>query len=172
MKKVAVFGNTGGGKSTLSLKLSEIRNLPVYVLDKIQYKPGGSEVLYEDYKRTHEQIIAKDEWVIDGFGCLETLWLRLNKADTLVYIDLPLYVHFWWVTKRFLTGFFNPPKGWPDNSPIWKSSMNSYYILWLCHQRLTPKYRDYVLQAKGSKQVYHLQSTQQIKQFFESIQVY
>ncbi len=82
MKKVAVFGNTGGGKSTLSLKLSEIRNLPLYVLDKIQYKPGGSEVPYEDYKRSHEEIMAKDEWVIDGFGCLETLWLRLDKADT------------------------------------------------------------------------------------------
>ena len=113
--------------------------------------------------------MAKDEWVIDGFGCLETLWLRLEKADTLVYIDLPLYVHFWWVTKRFITGFFYPPKGWPDNTHIWKSSMNSYYILWLCHQRLTPKYRDYVLQAKECKTVYHLQSTQEIKQFFESM---
>ena len=70
--------------------------------------------------------MAKDEWVIDGFGCLETVWLRLEKADTLVYIDLPLYVHFWWVTKRFITGFFSPPKGRPDNPPIWKSSMNSY----------------------------------------------
>ncbi|CCQ57261.1 hypothetical protein CWATWH0003_0469 [Crocosphaera watsonii WH 0003] len=34
MKKVAVFGNTGGGKSTLSRKLSEMTNLPLYVLDK------------------------------------------------------------------------------------------------------------------------------------------
>ncbi len=169
MKKVAVFGNAGGGKSTLSRRLSEITNLPLYVLDKIQYKPGGIQVPYEEYKRSHEEIIAKDEWVIDGFGCLETVWLRLSKADTLVYIDLPLYVHFWWVTKRFITGFFIPPKGWPENTPLWKSSMNSYYTLWLCHQRLTPKYRDYVLQAKNTKKVYHLQSTKQIRKFFEAI---
>jgi adenylate kinase family enzyme len=37
MKKVAVFGNTGGGKSTLSKQLAEITGLPLYVLDKIQY---------------------------------------------------------------------------------------------------------------------------------------
>ncbi|CCQ59949.1 hypothetical protein CWATWH0401_2058 [Crocosphaera watsonii WH 0401] len=47
MKKVAVFGNTGGGKSTLSRKLSEMTNLPLYVLDKIQYKPGGVAVPYK-----------------------------------------------------------------------------------------------------------------------------
>jgi adenylate kinase family enzyme len=36
MEKIAVFGNTGGGKSTLSKKLSEILDLPLYALDKIQ----------------------------------------------------------------------------------------------------------------------------------------
>ncbi len=169
MKKVAVFGNTGGGKSTLSRKLSEMKNLPLYILDKIQYKPGGVRVPYEEFKQNHEEIISQDEWVIDGFGSLEMVWLTLGKADTLVYIDLPLSVHFWWVTKRFITGFFVPPKGWPENSPLLKSSLQSYNTLWLCHQRLTPKYRDYVLEAKKTKKVYHLQSTQDIKNFFELI---
>ncbi len=170
MKKIAVFGNTGGGKSTLSRRLSLITDLPLYVLDKIQYQPGGTEVPYLEYKRTHEQILGTDKWIIDGFGCIETVWLRLSEADTLVYVDLPLYVHFWWVTKRFITGFFIPPKGWPENSPILKSSITSYRTLWLCHKRLTPKYREYVLQARSTKKVYHLQSTRQISQFFESIQ--
>ena len=41
MKKVAVFGNAGGGKSTLSKRLAELTGLPLVVLDLIQYKPGG-----------------------------------------------------------------------------------------------------------------------------------
>ena len=94
MKKVAVFGNTGGGKSTLSKRLSEITGLPLYALDKIQYQSGGAEVPHEEYKRTHEKILAADRWIIDGFGCRETIWLRLNEADSLVFVDLPLYVHF------------------------------------------------------------------------------
>jgi len=82
MKKVAVFGNTGG-KSTLSKRLSQITGLPLHVLDKIQYQSGGIEVLQEDYKRTHENF-ETDRWIIDGFGCIETLWLRLNEADSLI----------------------------------------------------------------------------------------
>lgn len=169
MQKVAVFGNTGGGKSTLSKKLSQITGLPLYVLDKIQYRPGGIKVSDEEYQDIHEKILAKDQWIIEGFGSLETVWIRLSKADTLVYIDLPLYVHFWWVTKRLITGFFFPPDGWPKNSPLLKSSITSYRNLRLCHTHLTPKYREYVTQAKSTKKVYHLQSTQQISQFFDSM---
>jgi adenylate kinase family enzyme len=167
MKKVAVFGNAGGGKSTLSKRLSEITGLPLYILDKIQFQPGGIEVLKEEYKRAHEEILATDQWIIDGFGCMETLWLRLNKADSLVYVDLPIYVHFWWVTKRLVTGYFKPPEGWPEKSPILESSLNSYRALWLCEKYLAPKYREYIKQAQSTKTVYHIRTTKQISQFLE-----
>ena len=170
MQKVAVFGNAGGGKSTLSKRLSQITGLPLHILDKIQYQPGGESIPHEDYKRVHQQILVTDRWIIDGFGCMETLWLRLNEADSLVFIDLPLYVHFWWVTKRLITGYFSPPDGWPQNSPILRSSLTSYRVLWLCHKHLTPKYREYIEQSQSIKSVYHIRSTKQISQFFELIE--
>jgi adenylate kinase family enzyme len=169
MKKVAVFGNAGGGKSTLSKKLSEMTGLPLYTLDKIQYQAGGIKVPSEDYQRAHQTILDTDRWIIDGFGCLETVWLRLNEAESLVFVDLPLSVHFWWVTKRFLSGYFNPPEGWPEQSPILESSMNSYRTLWLCHTYMTPRYREYIKQVESTKRVYHIRSTAQISQFLASI---
>jgi adenylate kinase family enzyme len=169
MKKVAVFGNAGGGKSTLSKKLSQMTGLPLHILDKIKYQPGGAEVPHEDYKHIHQEILHTEKWIIDGFGSIETLWPRLDEADTLVFIDLPLYVHFWWVTKRLITGYFQPPEGWPQNSPILRSSLSSYRVLWLCHKYLTPKYREYIEQAQSSKNVHHIRSTKQISQFFQSI---
>ncbi len=42
MRKVAVFGNAGGGNSTLARQLAEVTQLPLYPLDTIQYKPGRS----------------------------------------------------------------------------------------------------------------------------------
>lgn len=170
MKKVAVFGNAGGGKSTLSKRLSQITGLPLHVLDKIKYQSGGSQVPDEDYQRVHQQILVTDRWIIDGFGSVETVWLRLNEADSLVFVDLPLYVHFWWVTKRLITGFFKPPEGWPDKSPILRSSLSSYRVLWLCHIYLTPKYREYIEQVQSLKSVYHIRGTKQISQFFELIE--
>jgi adenylate kinase family enzyme len=170
MQKVAVFGNAGGGKSALSKRLSEITGLPLHVLDKIKYQSRGTEVPHENYKRAHQQILATDCWIIDGFGCMETLWLRLNEADSLVFVDLPLYVHFWWVTKRLITGWVKPPEGWTEKSPILKSSLSSYRALWLCHKHLTPKYREYIKQSQSIKRVYHIRSTEQISQFFGLIE--
>ncbi|MBD2533723.1 adenylate kinase [Nostoc flagelliforme FACHB-838] len=170
MKKVAVFGNTGGGKSTLSKRLSQITGLPLHILDKIEFHPGGAKVPHEDYKRIHQEILHTERWIIDGFGSMETLWPRLDDADTLVFVDLPLYVHFWWVTKRFITGYFQPPEGWPQNSPILRSSLSSYRVLWLCHKYLTPKYSEYIQQAQSNKNVYHIRSIKEISQFFELIQ--
>ncbi len=170
MKKVAVFGNTGGGKSTLSKKLSEITELPLYVLDKIKYQDGGKEVQYEKYRKVHGQILESEEWIIDGYGCLETLWQRLKVADTLIYLDLPLTTHFLLVSKRLIKGLFKNPEGWPKDSPIIKSSLNSYSILIACHKRLTPKYRKYVEQSRDTKDVYHLKSIKSIAQFLARIE--
>ena len=170
LKRVAVFGNAGGGKSTLSKKLAEMTGLPLHVLDKIQFSSGGTELSDENYRHVHHRILDTERWIIDGFGSLDTLWVRLDAADTLIFVDLPLYVHFWWVTKRMITGRFKPPEGWSPKSPIFKSSMLSYRVLWLCHKRLTPKYREYVAQAQKNKIVYHLRSAKQISQLLELLQ--
>ncbi|MDS3861149.1 adenylate kinase [Thermosynechococcaceae cyanobacterium BACA0444] len=170
MQKVAIFGNAGGGKSTLSRELATITGLPLYTLDKIKFQSDGQEVPQAEYEQVHQAILDSERWIIDGFGSLDTLWPRLNAADTLIYVDLPLARHFWWVTKRFLTGYISPPAGWPENSPILKSSLRSYQVLWLCDKRLTPKYRDYVHQARSRKTVYHLRTTEEMAQFLQSIQ--
>ncbi|MEM9272059.1 MAG: adenylate kinase [Cyanobacteria bacterium P01_F01_bin.143] len=169
MKKVAVFGNSGGGKSTLSKRLAELTGLPLVALDLLQYKPGGVKVSDEEYQTIHQKLLQHDEWIIDGYGSWDTIWKRLAVADTLVYLDLPVVQHYWWVTKRFLKGFFIPPESWPQDSPLLKGTLNSYYTVWLCHKKLTPKYRDYVNQAKGTKQVFHLQSLQDIKKFYQTM---
>jgi adenylate kinase family enzyme len=49
MKRVAVFGNAGGGKSTLARNLSGIARLPLYVLDLIEFRPGGEKVPLNEY---------------------------------------------------------------------------------------------------------------------------
>lgn len=127
-------------------------------LDLLKYKPGGGEVSYEDYKAAHEQLLQQGQWIIDGYGSLDTVWERLERADTLIYIVMPVLQHYWWVTKRFVKGVLVPPTNWPENSPLLKGTLNSYHTVWLYHQKLTPKYREYVKKAKASKRVYHLQS--------------
>ena len=168
MKRVAIFGNAGGGKSTLARELASITGLPLHVVDKIQF-PGGIEAPHEEYLAQHEKLLEGSEWIVDGYGCVKSAWLRFEAADTLIHLDLPLGVHFLWVTKRLAKGLFVPPEGWPEGSPVFSSTLSSYRVLWPCHRRLTPKYRSYLSEVAGRKQVYHLRSKPEISQFLAKI---
>ena len=170
MHKVAVFGNAGGGKSTLSKRLAQMTGLPLIALDLLKYKPGGEEVPHADYKAAHDQLLLQDQWIIDGFGSIDTVWERLEVADTLVYLDMPLLQHYWWVTKRFVTSFWVSPESWPQDSPRFQGALNSYRMVGLCHKKLTPKYREYVAKAKATKWVYHLQSTSAVAAFYQTLE--
>ncbi|NQW53222.1 MAG: adenylate kinase [Rhodospirillales bacterium] len=169
MRKVAVFGNAGDGKSTLAKKLAEATGLPLCPVDKIQFRPGGP-VPHEVYLTAHAALMEQESWIIDGFGCVETAWQRFAEADTLVHVDLPLATHHWWVTKRLVQGLVRTPEGWPEGGPIWRSTFSSYRVLWLCHHRLTPRYRQLVLDMAVSKQVHHLCSPREIAFFVREIQ--
>src|SRR5262245_56132795 len=84
MKKVAVFGNAGGGKSTLARRLAELTGLPLYPVDMMQFKTGGGEVPHEEYVAAHAELLRRDEWIIDGFGSCASGWERFAVADTLI----------------------------------------------------------------------------------------
>ena len=166
MRRIAVFGNAGGGKSTLSRRLAEITGLPLYMLDIIQFPDGryrpiekhGGKISPEEYVKTHTNILCRDQWIIDGYGSVASAWERFAVADTLVYIDLPLLSHYWGVTKRFSAGLLKNPEGWPESSPVWESTLDSYRVIGLCHRHLTPKYRQLVRDMASSKRVHHLTS--------------
>jgi len=169
MKRVAIFGNAGGGKSRLARELAAITGLPLYVIDKIRFRPGGIEVPREDYVQVHATLLGRDEWIIDGFESMKLAWERFEAADTLIHVDLPLVVHAWWVTKRLAKGLFVPPEGWPENSGVISSSISSYRVLWPCHSRLTPKYRSYVADVAQRKRAFHLRSPRELRRFLEAI---
>jgi hypothetical protein len=73
------------------------------------------------------------------------------------------------VTKRLIKGLFVDPPGWPENSPLWSSSAQSYRVLWLCHCQLTPKYRQLVTEEVTLKRVRHLRSPAQIQSLLEVV---
>jgi adenylate kinase family enzyme len=169
MKRVAVFGNAGGGKSTIARHLAELTGLPLYVLDMMQFRSGGVKTPEHEFLQAHADLLRRDEWIIDGFGGAAIAWERFTAADTLVYVDLPLLIHYSWVTKRLIKGLFANPQGWPEDSPLWSSTFSSYRVIPLCHRNLTPKYRLIVAESAASKRVHHLRSVAQIHSFLEAV---
>jgi hypothetical protein len=73
-------------------------------------------------------------------------------------------------TKRLVRGLFSAPEGWPEDSPILSSSLNSYRVLWPCHRQLTPKYRQPVAGMAATKRVHHRRSRREIRTFLGDIE--
>lgn len=165
MKKVAVFGKPGGGKSTLSKKLSAETGIKLCALDLIEYKKNGERISAEEFSKKHAELIDTENWIIDGLGRLDSFWLRIDAADTLIYVDLPYIVHYWWVTKRLLKSFFVKPEGWPEGCSVFKGTLAGWKYL-----RLSPKFwtlelfEEIQLRGKG-KAIYRITSVKEINSF-------
>jgi hypothetical protein len=60
------------------------------------------------------------------------------------------------------------PEGGPENSPIWRSTLDSYRVVGLCHRHLTPRYRQLVADAASTKRVHYLRSPAEMRSFLEA----
>jgi adenylate kinase family enzyme len=110
VKKIAVFGKPGNGKSSLSKKLALATGIKVHHLDSILYRKNGEQIDGAIYDKEHENILSCDSWIIDGFDNMESFDRRIVMADTLIYIDLPYVVSICTLMAPLICGLMEPPK--------------------------------------------------------------
>jgi adenylate kinase family enzyme len=100
MRRIAVIGNGGGGKSTLARALSRHLGIPLHEVDEVQWLAGWRRAPLDEVAHTLDGWAAEDSWIIDGFGPWPVIDRRMGRADTILYIDLPFRIHLWWAAKR------------------------------------------------------------------------
>lgn len=99
MRKIAVIGSGGAGKSTLARRLGEILGMEVIHLDALHWKPGWVATPKQEWREIVEELAARDTWIIDGnYGA--TLDVRLAAADTVVFLDFSRSVCLWRAIRR------------------------------------------------------------------------
>lgn len=165
MKKVAVFGKPGSGKSTLSKLLASATGIPLFHLDSILYKKNGDTVERDVFDEIHGDLLSSDSWIIDGFGPLTPFKQRLEAADTLVYIDLPYSVSYWFVTKRMIKGLMVKPEGWPDGCSVLKGSIQSYKTLRLCPMFWNDDFLTQLKNTPNTQAIYVIKTLSQFNEF-------
>ena len=101
MKKIMIIGSPGAGKSTFSFALAEKTGLPLYHLDKMFWREGWVNVSKDELDAQIKDVLRKDEWIIDG-NYSRTIPMRLEKCDTVFYLDYPRLVCFFGVVRRVL----------------------------------------------------------------------
>jgi adenylate kinase family enzyme len=90
MKRVAILSSaSGSGKTTLGLRLADALAVPFVELDAINHQAGWRELDAGELRRRVEPLVASEAWVVDGSYRSKLGDLVLDRADTIVWLDLP-----------------------------------------------------------------------------------
>ena len=165
MTKVAILGNAGGGKSTLCKLLSTAKNLPVYQLDKLQWNPGWIASPPDEFNARHDQLLNRDRWIIDGVATFESINSRLKAADTIIFIDHPLWVHYWWAAKRQFMCIFRPRPDFIPGCPMLPKTWELAKMIWQIDKHLKPAILKLIAENSEGKQIFHIRSPRELKEF-------
>ena len=167
MKRVAVIGSGGAGKSRLATLLGARTGLPVVHLDQRYWGPGWTPVPDDEWEAVVRELAAADEWIIDG-NYSPTLPARLARADTVVFLDLPRLVCLWAVTRRALRYW---GRSRPDMAEGVNENLRPAFLRWIWDYPSSsrPRVLERLAALPPEVRVVHLRSRRAIRDWLASV---
>jgi adenylate kinase family enzyme len=102
--RILVIGCSGAGKSTLAKAIAERHGLPLIHLDRCYWRPGWVAPSEAEWAAEVDRLIAQPEWVMDG-NFSSTMPRRAERADVIVFLDLPRWLCLLRVLRRVVLGY-------------------------------------------------------------------
>lgn len=142
IRRVAVVGTTGSGKTTFAAHLAQLLAVPHVELDSLHWEPNWVEAPLEVFRERVDRALSGEGWVVDGnYGKVrDIIWTR---ADTVVWLDYSLPRIFWRLTWRTVRRIFTHQELWNGNRERLRSQFSKESLfLWVLTSR--PRHqRDY-----------------------------
>ena len=166
MKRVLVIGPGGSGKSTFARRLGERLNIEVKHLDRFFWRPGWQEPAKDEWLDTVKELTSEGAWIIDGNygGTLET---RIQRCDTIVFLDLPRLLCLWRIAKRRL---LYRSRSRPDMAEGCHEKLDWEFVRWVWSysRRSRPKVVKLLREHSETKQIVWLRSRAEVEKFLTS----
>lgn len=88
MDRIAIIGCGGSGKTYLANQLAAHLDLRLTHLDALYYDADWNPLPADEFAELQEKLVTEDRWLIEG-NYAGTLPIRLARADTVIFLDLP-----------------------------------------------------------------------------------
>lgn len=163
-KKIIVIGSPGAGKSTLARKISELTGITLHHLDRIHWMPGWKPIEDDRFVEKQQKIFSDKSWIIDG-NYQTTLNLRIEAADTIIFLDLPRRLCLYRALKRS-TLLRNVERKDMAEGCTEKVNMDFLKWIWNYRKRERPKTVE-ALSKSLEKNVIILKSSKEVNNFIE-----
>lgn len=166
MERILIIGCGGSGKSTLAESLGEKTGLPVVHLDKLFWHSGWVESAKEEIDEKISRETEKARWIIDG-NYTRTLPMRLERCDTVIFLDFSTFACVRGVLKRVLTNY---GKVRPDMGEGCPERFDREFLkwVWTFHKTKRPKLYS-MLEAVPNARVIVLKNRRMVRRFLDSI---
>ncbi len=167
MKKVAVIGSGGSGKSTFSRKLGSMLKLPVHHLDTLYWSPGWIETPKGKWESVVRELADNDQWIIDG-NYRSTMDIRLNLADTIIFLNMPTLLCTYRIIKR---RFMFKGKKRPDMTEGCEEKLDLEFVKWVWkfNKNERPNIIEKLKIYEGKKNIIILSNPKDVENFLKNL---
>lgn len=161
MQRVLIIGPCGSGKSTLARELAPKIGLPLIHMDQLGWQAGWIETDKPELRRRVDEAVSGERWLIEGnYGSM--LPPRLERADTVLYLDFPITLCLRRLVRRIWTlrGQSRPdmPEGCPERFDL-------EFFLYVANWNRGPRPRTEAALAQWSDKVVRLKSPAELAQW-------
>lgn len=166
MRKVAIIGSGGAGKSTLARQLSKKLAIDVYHLDALFWQPNWVLSSREAQREIQSRLVKKESWIIDGnYG--STFDIRLTAADTIIFLDIHRVICLYRAFKRVIH-YRNRTR--PDMGEGCKERFDLEFFKWIWDfpKKRRPALIKILKELSAEKNIIILSSLREIITFIES----
>jgi len=173
LRRVAVVGTSGAGKTTLARRLSERLGIPHVELDALHWEPNWTPAEPEVFSERTAQALSGPTWVTDG-NYSQVRSIVWSRADTVVWLDFSLPVVMGRMLRRTVRRLVTREELWNQNRENLAGAFLSRdsIILWAL-QTYRRRRREYpVLLSKPEHahlKVVHLRSPRKAQRWLESL---
>jgi GTPase SAR1 family protein len=166
--RIVVIGTSGSGKTTVARALARRHDVPHVELDALFHGPGWVETPAEEFRRRVAAATDADGWVVDGNYDGRLGDLVLERADTVVWLDLPLRVALTRVTRRTIGRIRTGEELWSGNRESWRGGFLGWesMFVWTIRSHLRQRrLRPARLARHLSLEVVRLRSTREVASY-------